>query len=107
MRCSRRNTPTTALVSHGRLCSSGPGEHLVEPQRVGAELLDEVVGRDHVLEALADLPELAVHLGVAVEEAAAALVDLAGLHVEAAVVGVGGRLDVALVDQPAERLASS
>ena len=81
------------------------GEHLVEPQRVGAELLDEVVGRDHVLQALADLPELAVHLGVAVEELAAALLDLAGLHVEAARVGVGGCLDVALVHETAERLA--
>ena len=104
MRCSRRYTPTTALVSHGRLWSSGPGEHLVQPQRVGAVALVHLVGRHRVPQALAHLPELAPHLLVAVPEAAVALDDRGGVDVQAPGVGVGGGLDHALVEQPPVRL---
>ena len=81
-----------------------PHRHLVEPERVRAVLAKDVVRCDHVLQALPDLAELAEHLVVAQEEAAVALDDLTRLHVQAACVGVGRRLDVALVEQSLEGL---
>ena len=79
--------------------------HLVQPQRVRAVPGVHVVRAHAVLQALAHLPRPAGHrlaaVGVARRPAAD---DLVGWHVHAARVGerVGG--DVALVDQPPERL---
>ena len=81
-----------------------PGRHLVHAEGVGPVGADHLVRRDHVLQALADLPVLAVDRLALVEELAVLLHDLGGGHVEAALVGVGVGGDVALVDQPAERL---
>ena len=61
-------------------------EHLVEPQRVGAVVAVDVVGRDRVLQALAHLAVLALHLDVADEEATVTFDDLRRLDVEAALV---------------------
>ena len=79
-------------------------EHLVEPQRVGAVVVVDVVGRDGVLQALAHLAALARDRLAVVEEAAVALVDLGGLDVDPALVDERGGQDVALVEQPVERL---
>ena len=85
--------------------------HLVDAQGVGAVLLADLVGRHRVLQALADLAELLGHLDLAVgrriAELPVALDDFGGGHVGAARVGVGERLDVALVDQPPVRLAGA
>ena len=77
----------------------------VQAERVGAVALAHLVGRHHVVQRLAHLPVLTTD-GRAVprETTVRALHDLLGWHVEAARVGVGVGLDVALVEQPPERL---
>ena len=90
-------------------CLQRAHRHLVDPQGVRAVGLADLIRGDGVLQALADLAELLEHLCVAVgagqEELSAALDDVAGWNVGAAGVGVGESLDIALVDQPAVRLA--
>ncbi len=82
-----------------------PSGHLVQAERVGAVGLAHLVGRHHVAQRLAHLPVLpADGLAVPRETAVCALDDLLGRDVRAAGVGVGVGLDVALVEQPAERL---
>ena len=61
-------------------------------------------GVDRVLQALAHLPELTRHRLAVVEVPAVARFDLGCLDVHAALVGVRGREDVALVHEPLERL---
>ena len=83
--------------------------HLVDAQRVGAVVVADLVGRDRVLQALADLAELLLDLDLTVgsrpEEAAVPFDDLGRGHVGATRVGVGERLDVTLVDQTPVGLA--
>ena len=83
-----------------------PGRHLVQPEGVGAVALAHLVGGHHVAQRLAHLPVLAAdRLAVPRETGAVRVLDdLLGRHVGAARVGVGEGLDVALVEQPAERL---
>ena len=80
------------------------GEHLVQPQRVGAVGRVVVVGRDAVLQALAHLPHLAPHLDVAEEVVAVALLDRERVDVHATRVLIGRGEDVALVVEAAVRL---
>merc|ERR1719258_789368 len=51
----KRTTPEICSVCHGLTASSGAHEHLVQAHRVGAVLVDDVVGVDDVAAALAHL----------------------------------------------------
>ena len=73
--------------------------HLIEPQRVSAVALADVVGGDGVLEALAHLAPLAGDRQVAVEIRSVALDDLCGIDVDLAFVLERCGQDVALVEQ--------
>ena len=108
-RCRNRYTPTTARVSHGRDCVERAHRHLVQPQRVGAVLVVHVVGRDRVLQALAHLARTRGVTGSPLvrRSAPSRSSTSAASTYDAALVGVRVGLDVALVEQPVERLAAS
>ena len=94
----RGGVPRAALVERA-------GEHLVQPQ--GVRAVARRTSRRATTEffrLLPIFPNSRVTGGVAVEEAAVPLDDLGRLDVEAPLVGERRGLDVALVEQPAERL---
>ena len=103
------------MCAHDILGGPGPGRlqwthrHLVHAQSVGAVGGADLVGRNGVLQAFADLAELLEHLDLAVGtgevEPPAALDDIGGRYVGAAGVGVCECLDVSLIHQAAVRLA--
>ena len=76
-RWRNRCTPTMSLRAPRPAGVERAHEHLVEPQRVGAVVAVDVVGRDRVLQALAHLPVVADDLGAVVEPRPVALLDLA------------------------------
>ena len=81
-------------------------EHLVDAQRIGTVVTADVVGRHRVLEGLAHLAVLPANLLTVVEELAVLFGDLFGGHIDAARIGVGVRLDHALVEQLSVRFAT-
>ena len=81
------------------------GGHQVQPQRVAAVGVVDLLRRDRVLEALAHLAPLPVDgLARVGERAVGRGDDVLGLDVEAALVRVRGGQHVALVEQPGVRL---
>ena len=82
-------------------------EHLVQAQGVRAVAVDDRVRRDAVLQALAHLAVAARHRSPVVDVLVAAALDLGGLDVDAALVGVRGGLHIALVEQTGKRLAGA
>ena len=82
-----------------------PGGHLVQAEGVGAVALAHLVRGHDVAQRLAHLPVLLGDRCVVPRETTVRRLDhLLRRHVAAAGVGVGVRLDVALVEQPPERL---
>ena len=79
--------------------------HLIHAQGIGAEVAADLVRGNGVLERLAHLAVLLVDLFALVEELTVALLHFSGGYVDAARIGVGVRLDVALVKQAAVGLA--
>src|SRR5699024_130806 len=76
-----------------------PHGHLVDTQGVRAEFLAEIIRANRVLQRLTHLAVFLVDLFTVVEELAVLLLYLGCLHVDAAGIGVGISLDIALVVQ--------
>ena len=92
------------MVSHGRDWSSGPID-ISYTRKVSAPYAAIISsGVTMFFRLLPIFPYSRLTGSALVEEPAVLLHDLGGGHVEAALVGVGVGRDVALVDQPAERL---
>ena len=103
-RWRNRYTPAMSAVLHARFGVERPHEHLVEPQRVGAVVAVDLVGRDHVLAALAHAARPPGDFLPVEEERAVTLLDVGRLDVHAAVVEVLERGHRALVVEAVERL---